>query len=237
MKYRHAFTLVELLVVIAIIGVLVALLLPAVQSARATARQTHCKNNLRQIGLAILMFVDQHKGAFPKSTHTTGGRDEDAWVFTLAPYLENVDRIRICPDDPKAEERLQAKSTSYVLNGYIAASTPVSVLNFNEVEATSRLITVLEGSDDREISFYVDHTHPWAWYTKFNALRGTTYDSLREEVQPDRHVTSANYLYADGHVEVISDTQIRQWAADGFDFLVPPQFQYLQQQNKASNSD
>ena len=84
------FTLVELLVVIAIIGVLVAMLLPAVQSARESARRTQCKNNLRQLGIALQNY-DSAKGSFPPGVTSTDDNFQkgmhSGFVFLL-PYLE-----------------------------------------------------------------------------------------------------------------------------------------------------
>jgi prepilin-type N-terminal cleavage/methylation domain-containing protein len=89
---RRGFTLVELLVVIAIIGALVALLLPAVQASREAARRSQCKNNLKQIGLALVAHHDVH-GALPMGClewrpagNTT--QRQLAWSVFLLPYLE-----------------------------------------------------------------------------------------------------------------------------------------------------
>ena len=87
-RFAAAFTLVELLVVIAIIGVLVALLLPAIQAAREASRRTKCVNNLKQIGLGVLNFESAQKRFPPGQKRFKVGRDPFAWSVFLLSYME-----------------------------------------------------------------------------------------------------------------------------------------------------
>lgn len=104
--FRSGFTLIELLVVIAIIAILIALLLPAVQQAREAARRSTCKNNLKQLGIAIHNHHDVF-GRFPQSLHdgsySTGSRGW-SWIANILPQMDQA---------PLSEQiRLPAKKTT-----------------------------------------------------------------------------------------------------------------------------
>ncbi|MCA9153183.1 MAG: DUF1559 domain-containing protein [Pirellulaceae bacterium] len=88
-RHGHAgFTLVELLVVIAIIGVLVAMLLPAVQAAREAARRSSCTNNLKQLGLALHNYHDTHKTFPPRKGGTSVNSERKSAFVALLPFME-----------------------------------------------------------------------------------------------------------------------------------------------------
>src|SRR6185369_1922673 len=127
-RRRTGFTLVELLVVIAIIGVLVALLLPAVQAAREASRRIKCQNNVRQIGLGLHNF-ESSRGAFPEAAidedanappaqpfpQPQGGRPVRSIHFILLPYIEQNAVFSVV--DPNTDWRTIANRQ--------AAATPI----------------------------------------------------------------------------------------------------------------
>jgi prepilin-type N-terminal cleavage/methylation domain-containing protein/prepilin-type processing-associated H-X9-DG protein len=253
LRLRRAFTLVELLVVVAIIAVLVGLLLPAVQAARAAARRTQCINNMRQIGLAIHQYADTHRGQFPllayhNTVQNSKTEEEKSWIATIAPHLENVDEIRLCPEDRarmEKEDYAENVVTSYAMNGYLrkggsantAGLPPVLVDalkaadkdladTMNDLLDTHSTIVLFEGIAF-QLSRHYDHVHCYSWFSEANlanraAPHFAVYKEVEKEVALDRHPgETANYLYADGHVDSITNEQIATWCSEGFNFAVP----------------
>ncbi len=160
-RSRSAFTLIELLVVIAIIAVLIALLLPAVQQARESARRSQCKNNLKQLGLALQNYADSAK-QFSISVFETGssGSSQTWWenekgthLVGLLPYVDQaplwkqIDFVNPAAD-PAGRPRIDdqpisgKKFRSHLIPGYICPTDP----NSNISDGGDRMKTNYAGS-------------------------------------------------------------------------------------------
>jgi type II secretory pathway pseudopilin PulG len=125
------FTLVEILVVVSITGALVALLLPAIQSSRESARRTHCTNNLRQIGIGMQAYLAEHKTFPPGYTSDVLADHDDAgpgwgWGSFVLPYIEEANIVRII-------NRSQVVSAASVRTQSVATFVCPSDGNFQQI--------------------------------------------------------------------------------------------------------
>ncbi len=223
----------------AVIGLLFGLLLPAVQMSREQARIANCASNLRQVGIAMIRFCDDHHGRWPETTHTSEpdpvtGKYTHAWIYTLAPYLEDVDAIRICPDDLAGDLRLAGKGTSYTMNGYLSKEALPPFDNLRKVVSTHETIVAFELAEIKDtgamktgnpndIDVYNDHVHSWNWFAMSTLSAGLGMTAIGNEIAVERHSGTTHFLYADGHVELVPVEQIARWVDEGHNFAKPPQ--------------
>ncbi len=229
---KRAFTLIELLTVIAIIGVLAAILIPTVGAVRLQAKQAQCTSNLRQIGLAIAAYADAHRGAFPETSHGAATNLEQvSWIYTLRPYLGNVDDVRLCPLDPKREQRKELRLSSFVMNDYLDGKTYYNafgqpsgnVPRLTTLREPARTPTVFIGADTLSLDLSSDHIHAREWVGNWSqVIADIAPDRFRSgSASPDHGSGRAPYLFADGHVAVLQASALKSRIDAGENFALP----------------
>lgn len=137
-RLRRGFTLIELLVVIAIIAVLVALLLPAVQQAREAARRATCRNNMKQLGLALLTYQETfgvfpaseiHSAPFMNGSNNNWGENAGTWSTLLFPYMDQQTRYDSMNFSLGWNSGANYTAIMQKPTGYLCPSNPVSDKN------------------------------------------------------------------------------------------------------------
>lgn len=220
--HRAGFTMVELMVSISILGLLLALILPAVQQVRESARNTQCKNNLKQIGLALHNHVDSHK-AFPS---------RDYPIRRLMPYLEvlpgdsSISVFR-CVSDSKIDGPKLTLSSYFIndglrlnLNGVMRNGFTKQLQDIAPSEFTDGLSATAAFSE-RLLTY--DHDHPndtsradgrrYLWH--FVGGRFLDIDEIKSRCMNQR-ISMNPYLYSVSGQNWITPNDV------GYDHIMPP---------------
>lgn len=207
MSTRPGFTLVELLAAIAIIGVLAAILLPAVAHVRAKGRATTCLSNLRQIGTATHLYIAENPNRLPSSSHQ---RAPDgtllSWTHTLARYLGPAFLGR-CPSVPEHPARI-----TYGWNDLLT-ETDGQGIPFGSCRTPAATLVVAELAPTQT----AEHLHFQG------AARGrVTLAMFQSFVNVECHGARANYLFVDGHVATLAWADVQRRLAEPASPLVQP---------------
>ncbi len=212
-RRARGFTLIELLVVIAIIAILAALLFPVFARARENARKSNCQSNLKQIGTALMMYVQDYDEYTPASWLGTNDQNGTIWPDLLVPYTKNMEMfncpsstIKVGKDSVGKFLRTQipyACNTAYWGGHAGSASGPVASHPMNKSMAELKV--------PAETVFATDFSGSWE--------AGGQYDINPGYVQPSasttfkavyRHSDVCNVVFCDGHVKAMTQGALLQ---------------------------
>lgn len=195
-RVQCAFTLIELLVVIAIIGILAGMLLPALNLAREKGRAALCISNLRQLGVAVRMYLDENEGNYPFHLDYSGFHGSAHLWTMMLPYVQNNAGVFNCPSDRRLITTTSASPysnrCSYASNDYLTGGYGSTIGVSSEKQVTtdaSRL--VLFTDSDLNVS---------PWLNIGNGIGTFDFNSTWPCPAPHRHSGGCNILMADEHV-------------------------------------
>jgi prepilin-type N-terminal cleavage/methylation domain-containing protein/prepilin-type processing-associated H-X9-DG protein len=216
-----AFTLVELLVVIAIIAILSAMLLPVLGKSRLCAQRAACESNLRQLGIATMLYWDDNGGNCFRYYFGATNSGQILWFGWLGPGLEEQRRydlslgalypylngsdVRLCPtlNSKMAQFKLKATNVvvfSYGYNGSLSTPANLPPLNISQIKRPAETALFADSAQVNDFQAPASHNHPMVeeWYALDNP---TNYPSPNYYPHGHfRHLQRANVTFCDGHV-------------------------------------
>ena len=201
-EQKHGFTLIELLVVIAIIAVLMGILLPALSVARKQGYQVVCQNNLRQIGMAAVLYVEDNNYLLPRDADNI--EDPSIWFQAFLPYMghkkEQQDyrdvKIYRCQAYPDKRQ-----TVCYVVNGTEETYDQLKITNYRRL---SESIYMADNEDGDGRPIVTSRTDPGVHLVDVWNQDHMPSSNNSRRVARDRHRKGYNVLYADWHVKRLS---------------------------------
>jgi len=208
-KFSKAFTLAELLVVISIIAVLLAVLIPALTKARQQSQKIVCSSNMRQMGIALQCYFEDNDTRLPNSScHITD--PNQYWLKILSKYLKQ-NLLFKCPSDTAKEfidwnKPLSGQGnkrwSSFALNALLDSKCSRFKGRYNRTKMIPKPQYCIYAAESPSSWTSYDHIHPEQWADIREAKGKIAYD---------RHNKKSNYLFADGHTEILEIEKTFSW--------------------------
>lgn len=224
-RAQKGFTLIELLVVIAIISILAAILFPVFARARESARRASCMSNLKQIGLGVMMYVQDYDEVFPfrsmlnAATPPNGTRWDDNywyWPQMLYPYTKST-QVFYCPSSPRNDANSPMSGNLGANEALIVQAEAYSTVSLASVNSPASKYMLMDLGNYSMKAGYAKTAVAPSWYfpgagQADGDCSAITDSARKNDCENGRHMQGVNMAFADGHVKWLKNTVVLEEA-------------------------